>query len=135
VVLTFHAFGAAATQGSMKSLGRGRMAHSNPRLGAWRKTLIHHAQQAMGKDWEPLDGPLIVHLDVYLRRPKSTKFKDYPAGAPDLDKLQRAVGDALTMSGAIKDDARIVSWHAHKKWAVGIEPGAYITIYEKDDLK
>jgi crossover junction endodeoxyribonuclease RusA len=115
----------------MKHVGGGRLVPSNKRLGSWRATVIAAARAAMGDGWEPLDGPLTVHLDVYLPRPASTKFKDFPAGAPDMDKLQRAVGDALTLSGAIKDDARIVSWHAHKKWAVGIEPGAYITIYEK----
>ena len=35
---------------------------------------------------------------------------------PDLDKLIRAVGDALT-GFAYADDAEVVAVHAHKKWA------------------
>lgn len=131
MTVTFHVLGTAATQGSMKSVGRGRMIHSSKKLPAWRKAVVAAAQAATGPGWEPLDGPVTVHLDVFLPRPAKTLFKDFPAGPPDMDKLQRAIGDALTEAGTIKDDSRIVSWHANKKWAIGIEPGAYITIYEK----
>ena len=55
-----------------------------------------------------LDGPVIVTVDFYLPRPKSHYGTGRNAGAlkpsapaehltmPDLDKLTRAVGDALT---------------------------------------
>ena len=39
------------------------------------------------------------------------------ATAPDLDKLCRALGDALTQSGVLRDDALIVEWVARKQWA------------------
>jgi Holliday junction resolvase RusA-like endonuclease len=105
------------------------------KLPAWRKAVIAAAQHAHGPSWEPLDCALSVRVDVYLPMPKKTKFPVWPAGTPDLDKLQRAIGDALKLAGTITDDARIVSWHAHKHWAVGCEPGAGITIHEKEKVK
>ena len=49
---------------------------------------------------------------------------------PDLDKLVRAVGDALTRL-AWRDDSQIVAWHAYKHYATPEHPvGARITIQE-----
>lgn len=126
--------GNAAAQGSMRHVGKGRMISMSKKLPGWRKAVIAAAKEAHGEDWEPLDGALAVYLDVYLLRPKTTRFKDYPAGTPDLDKLQRAIGDALTLAGTIRDDARIVTWRANKHWAIGREPGASISIWERGKL-
>lgn len=41
------------------------------------------------------------------------------AATPDLDKLQRALGDGLTAGGLIEDDRLIVSWHAMKVETTG----------------
>lgn len=128
---TISVTGKPSQQGSKKHVGNGRMAEMAKHLPAWRKTVIAAARESHGPDWDPLDGPLTVGLTVYLARPKTTKYPDYPAGAPDLDKLQRAIGDALTLAGTIKDDARIVTWNAKKRWAIGCEPGAVITIENK----
>ena len=43
------------------------------------------------------------------------------ASPPDVDKLQRAVGDALKKARILTDDSRIVQWIAGKRWA---PPGA-----------
>jgi Holliday junction resolvase RusA-like endonuclease len=45
-----------------------------------------------------------------------------------LDKLIRSVGDALTDSGIVTDDSRIVRISARKLYAEGIEPGATIQV-------
>lgn len=127
---SFEVAGAPSQQGSKKHVGRGRMVETAKGLPAWRAAVVAAARLSHGPHWETLDGPLKVELTVYLARPKSTRFKDYPAGPADLDKMQRAIGDALTIAGTIKDDARIVTWHASKRWAVGCEPGAHITITE-----
>lgn len=68
-----------------------------------------------------------MSIDFYLPKPKKTKFGSRPAGKPDADKLARAVNDALTESGLIVDDARVVSLHVHKRWAFET-PGAIITV-------
>lgn len=127
---TFQVTGAPSQQGSKKHVGNGRMVETAKGLPAWRAAVIAAARDSHGPHWETLDGPLKVELTVYLARPKTTRFKDYPAGPADLDKQMRAIGDALTIAGTIKDDARIVTWHASKRWAIGCEPGAHITITE-----
>lgn len=125
---TFTVTGTPAAQGSKKHVGNGRMVETAKGLPGWRAAVVAAAKASHGPLWVPLDGPLVVTLTVYLARPRTTKFPDYPAGAPDTDKLQRAIGDALTIAGTIHDDARIVTWHASKRWAVGCEPGAHVTI-------
>jgi crossover junction endodeoxyribonuclease RusA len=59
-------------------------------------------------------GPVSVDLRFCMRRPQRAKL-DAPADRkPDVDKLARAVLDALTDSGVIEDDARVVDLHAQK---------------------
>lgn len=121
--------GKASQQGSKRHVGNGRMVEMAKDLPRWRKAVIAAAQAATGPDWEPWDGALTVTLDIRFAKPKSTRFRNYPAGPPDVDKLQRAIGDALTHAGTIHDDARICAWHATKAWATeAVPPGAYITI-------
>jgi Holliday junction resolvase RusA-like endonuclease len=59
-----------------------------------------------------------------------TVSRGLPSVAPDLwlDKLIRAVGDALTDSEIVTDDSRIVRISARKLYAEGIEPGATISV-------
>lgn len=89
------------------------------------------------KDWEHLirqhldgvsmiTGPVDVMLWFFLPRPMSAK-REYPAVRPDLDKLIRAVGDALQKI-AIEDDARIVNLVAFKRYAQDEGPGVAIEI-------
>ena len=119
-MLKFEVAGIAIAQGSKTPgkviNGRSTMRESAKGLKPWRAAVQDAATIAAGPFWEPMDGPLLCHLVVYLPRPKSTKFRDYPAGPPDMDKLQRAIGDALTLSKVIADDARIVQWVAGKRW-------------------
>jgi Holliday junction resolvase RusA-like endonuclease len=59
-------------------------------------------------------GPVSVDLRFCLRRPQRARI-DAPADRkPDVDKLARAVLDALTEAGAIEDDARVVELRARK---------------------
>jgi len=79
---------------------------------------------------DPVDGEVVMVIDFTFARPKShylpanSKRKErelredapaYVIGKPDLDKLIRAVGDALT-GYAYKDDAQVVQVVAHKRW-------------------
>lgn len=128
---TFFVEGKAIAQGSKKSYGNGIMVETNDKaLKRWRKAIVEKAAPLRG-DNDLIDGPVSVALTVYLEKPRTTKFRRYPAGPPDLDKLQRAVGDALTTSQLIKDDARIVHWEPWKRWADDeTPPGALIQVTE-----
>jgi Holliday junction resolvase RusA-like endonuclease len=60
-----------------------------------------------------------------------------PATKPDLDKLQRAVGDALCPStgpGVLREDSRIVKWLSPEKVYAGTRgPGVEITVVRLGD--
>ena len=124
-MITFFVAGDPAPQGSKVSYGKGRMVESSKKLKPWRERVTAVAKTRVLD--EPLDGHLRLIVNFYMPAPLKSKFGSRPAGTPDLDKLVRAVGDALTASKLIKDDARIVSLIAHKHWALDT-PGAEITI-------
>ena len=124
--LTFFVPGVPAPQGS-KSLSRsGHMYEANKRLKPWREQVVFHAKRAHGRE-EPIDAAVKVTAVFLFPKPKTTKFKDHPAGKPDVDKLCRGVLDGLTIAGVIRDDARVVEISARKEWA-DTKSGAQITV-------
>lgn len=128
--ITIH--GHPATQGSKKAFIRGKkivLVEMDPKLPEWRDAVTKAAKAAAGPRWEAWDGAVSVSGTIQLQRPKTSKFGNQPAGPPDLDKLQRAIGDALTKSKVITDDARITHWDIRKIWADD-KPGATLTIEE-----
>lgn len=82
----------------------------------WRKAIadaVFRTYVATG-DERQFTEPVIVWATFYLLRPKSVK-RLLPSVPPDLDKLCRALGDALSVdSAALADDSLIVKWHASK---------------------
>lgn len=75
-----------------------------------------------------------VHIEARFARPKShtrtrrgiTTLRDgaprYPTGKPDADNVAKAVLDAVTASGLIRDDAQVFSLWVQKRWATTDEP-------------
>ena len=122
--------GTAIPQGSKSVTRTGVMYEANPKLREWRTHCAAVLTAWTGTwfgAWEPYDGPLLVDVTFYLPKPKRPKFQ-LPAVKPDTDKLQRALGDAMTAAGVITDDARITTWHARKRYG---EPGCEgITIHD-----
>ena len=118
---TFFAEGDPVPQGSM-SVFRGRAVHSNSaKLKQWRN-LIHEAAKEAGLT--PQLEPANVDLTFYLARPRSVK-REEPTVKPDLDKLVRAVLDALTGVG-YNDDAQVTRLVARKTY--GSKPGVFIAL-------
>lgn len=96
--------------------GRAVLVDANPRLKAWRAQVRAAAEAAIAEGgWETLDEPCRVHLDFTMPRPKRPRW-GVPAVKPDLDKLTRAVFDALTDAGVWKDDSRVVSMEVTKRY-------------------
>jgi Holliday junction resolvase RusA-like endonuclease len=58
----------------------------------------------------PLAGPVILGVTFTVRKPKSAPKTrvTWPEKQPDLDKLLRAVKDALRAAGVYRDDAQVV---------------------------
>lgn len=143
-VVQIVAYGTPRPQGSMRL-------HRHPTTGAtvaryastvyeWRG-LVTTAVRAV---WPGpcLDGPLQCSVVFELPRPRGhfgtgrnagtlrPSAPLYPGGAPDLDKLVRAVFDAVTDAGVVwADDAQVVRLVASKLYvADGSVPGCTITV-------
>jgi Holliday junction resolvase RusA-like endonuclease len=113
------------------------MAPDNKRQKPWMSSVSMFAHEAY---FGPLlSGPITLWITFRLPRPKSDfgsgrnsdKLKpsaaSYHIKKPDLDKLNRAVSDAL--KGIIwKDDSQVCALHSTKEY--GSNPGAQITIQE-----
>lgn len=124
-------------QGSKSVSRSGHLYDVNAKtLKPWRKLI---AETIRSKDPDlVIDAPVSLHVVFYMQRPKSHFNKSglkssaptYMQTTPDLDKLIRAVGDGVaTDAGFLKDDSRIVSINAEKRYCVEPEPlGAFILI-------
>lgn len=138
--LSFDVIGTPGAQGSKRHVGGGRMVESSAKVAPWRQDVAAAAQAAWrnGSTPCPMDGPLA--LTVAFRFPPTSSWRkaDRDRGwrwkdrTPDLDKLLRSTGDALTASGVIVDDARIVAVNASMVEVVGWS-GATIRIEPASD--
>lgn len=132
-MITFFVPGVPAPQGSKTAKcinGKAIMWEASDKVKQWRATVTATAQiQMIAKQIETITGPVELVLDFRLPKPKSVK-RDLPDVKPDLDKLVRAVGDALTKSQIYKDDALVVALSASKSYSQ--EPGVWISIVRCD---
>lgn len=124
-MIEFSVPGSAAPQGSKRPIrlktGRVVLVESSARVKPYRAVVALAARQA----WQgaPTAGPVTLVVSFAFLRPKShlTRSGALRAGAPaapgrpDLDKLLRAVGDALT--GVIyADDSQVTGIVATKAY-------------------
>lgn len=104
-------------------------------LKGWESLVRLHAKRDLGK-WEKGDKPLGVSMDFYFPRPAShflhcqlrSDAPQYHEQVPDVDKLARAVLDALT-GVVFDDDAEVQGVFAEKHWeSPECKPGVEIVI-------
>jgi len=126
--------GKAAAQGSKRHVGRGILVESSKEVGPWRERVALAAHQVMDGTGSYI-GPVRVTVRFVMPRPKSapkTRYV-YAAKRPDLDKLVRAILDAIT-DVCIADDAQVVELIASKELASSVDGelqvGAHITVQE-----
>lgn len=138
--IELYVLGLPAPQGSKRHVGNGRMVESSKRVKPWRAEVAAACRDRWRGD--PLDGPVTLQVEFFLPRPAGHLGTGRNQGIvkpsapawhvtrPDLDKLARAVGDALT-GLAYGDDSHIVAWHIHKRYADADHPvGARILIQQ-----
>lgn len=141
---TFDVIGALpAPQGSKKAqpIYRGRrearvftgkvhlQESAGAKLETWRNAVAFYARRARGP-LRPLGGPVYVDAVFRLQRPlthfgtgrnahivKPTLRGASPTAVPDVDKLLRALLDALTSAQLYVDDAQVVMVVARKVYA------------------
>ena len=130
-MMTFVGFTVTGTpvgQGSMRSPRAGVVLHSTDKLKGWREAVGWAAKEAMAGR-ALLQGPLYLQAWFHFAAPKSQPRRfGSKATAPDLDKLLRAIGDAL--EGIVyANDAQIARVSAEKRWvARGDSGGAYVEV-------
>lgn len=129
--LTFTVPGVPVPQGSKMPWG----AEANPHVKSWRESVAAAAAEVMANG--PVDGPVNVIVDFFFPRPKghfgsgrnAERLKDsapiWHSAKPDLDKLQRALGDAMT-GVVVRDDSQVASWHVRKLY--GSQPHASVRV-------
>lgn len=107
-------------------------------LNRYRKLVETHAKQAMAKRYgQPTLFAKTVAMELELiftiERPKSVKpgKRPMPVVKPDLDKLIRSIGDALT-EAVYEDDSQIVSILARKRY--GHEEGVRIIVRRAEEI-
>lgn len=127
--------GKAAPQGSKNAYPNGRggynLVESSRSLHEWRdKITLEAVRHARRHHWQIPDPriPLSTLLLFRMPRPPHSKL-DTPTSRPDLDKLTRAVHDALTDAHIWHDDAQVTQSSQHKIWAMrGQDPGLIIVV-------
>lgn len=148
-LLSLWVAGRPRPKGSLKPVGNRyrkgpvRLIEGGAEIDAWMTTMRNTIQSAVSEpcaedapgavwlksvgQWRrliaaPYQGPVAVQAVFAFERRYATE-----AGAPyptnpihgDLDKLCRALGDALQQAGVIRDDNQIVHWWAGKAWSTG----------------
>lgn len=128
--------GTPAPQGSKRYLGNGVMIESSKRVKPWRADI---RAAALANFTQPYTGPIRLDLTFVMPRPKSHYGTGRNANTikpsaptqhtqkPDLDKLIRAVGDALT-GVAYLDDSQVVGGAHMKRWTYGVGDPAGVRI-------
>lgn len=133
-LIAFDVIGRPAPQGSKTRTQYGGMRESSKYLEPWRRKVSLAAREAMtlhpaGPAEFPLAGPLCLSIVFRLSKGKRNK-ETHAVKPPDLDKLVRGVGDALTQSEIVGDDAQFTRFReVYKRFLrPGEEQGAYIVI-------
>lgn len=126
-LIRFEVRGLPIPQGSTRAWvlhGKPVITSSAKGLATWRRLVADVAQNHAPR--EPWEGPVEIELDFGLPKPKSApkRKRVWPDKRPDLDKLTRAVLDALTYV-VYADDSQVVRIHASKDYG---PPGVVVEI-------
>jgi crossover junction endodeoxyribonuclease RusA len=133
-MIAFTVYGVARPKGSMRAFrrkggGRPIITDGNRNVHTWQRQIAVAAATAAAR--VPFDArsqlfasPVHCEIRCFLPRPKAylrpaNRDRDVPhVGRPDLDKLTRAVLDALTHV-LFDDDAQVIELIAVKRYANG----------------
>ena len=129
-MITFRIVGEPAPQGS-KARGRhgGLYEMSSKKLKPWRDAIFWTMTASRAAE-RTIPGPVAAEIEFIMPRPASCK-RDLPTVRPDLDKLARAMLDALKTGGAYGDDGQVTKLLVSKRYQHdGEQPGAYVALWE-----
>lgn len=120
-LLAFVVYGVPAGQGSKRAgVGRGGkvfMREQSDYVAPWRRAVKEMSRNAIrnytkrtGQPWEPISGGALITATVTV--PATAAATDrgdtYATGSPDLDKMERAIGDAISPTPVSAADVKDV---------------------------
>ncbi len=135
--VAFRVAGMPRPQGSTRAFMHGDkpvITSTTKGLGPWRDAIGWEARRAGGR---MLTGAVRIEATFLLPRPKSDTLAsgrlaasalEYPAKRPDIDKLARALLDALT-GVAYRDDSQVVALVVGKRYTSDT-PGVSVKVWE-----
>ena len=143
----FNVIGVPAPQGSKTRMPNGALVEGSSATGrakhrTWRQAVAHEAHQQRQLLEHCFSGPLVVDVvfrfpmpasrpAAFKRRVAEGEITGWKVTKPDLDKLARSIGDALTEAGLIERDEMIAQWLVSKiEVPAGEWTGADITVEE-----
>lgn len=118
-LIEFHAYGIPQPKGSTRAfMPKGArfpvVTSDNPKLKDWQHAIAQAA--SLKTRGFQFTGPVAVTADFYLPHPKTGKRRQAHTTKPDLDKLSRALCDALT--GVVwGDDSQVTALQVSKFYA------------------
>lgn len=117
-------------RGFVSANGKVSLVEASAGVKPWRSDVKVFAAEAM-RDRTLLTGPVYLHCDFIMKRPLSTpKTKPTPPATkkPDLDKLLRAIGDALKGTVYAEDSLIVEIWGSKRIAEEGEQPGVEINV-------
>lgn len=131
--LTVFIAGNPAPQGSKRYVGHGIMLESSKKVQPWRNDIRAALINDRGRPKAYFDGPVYVDIEFILYRPLNTPKRHTPPAikkSADLDKLLRAVLDAVGSAGVWHDDCQVVGAQCSKRLAeIGETTGCHLRIF------
>lgn len=89
----------------------------------FRNNMIDVAEAVLG-EFVPLQGPLSVDLEIFVRKPKTTKL---PSPRGDIDNFTKAIFDSLNKR-LWEDDRQIEKLYVVKCWTDGPDEDGWFKI-------
>lgn len=129
--------GCPIPKGSTKSFvinGRAATTNANPKTKDWEMRIASECQAVRDGFFVPKTnkgGGVRVSVDFHLPRPVSAKKRRHMVVKPDIDKLARAVLDAIT-GLMFEDDSQVISLQAGKYYIDDGPPYAKVIVEEVD---
>lgn len=142
----FFVYGVPVQQGGKRiNRATGSMYDQAKSLGPWRQEVAGVAEKMMNGRL-PTTMPCLVSLAFYFRRPTShyrvgahagelkPSAPQHHAQTPDIDKLERAILDSLTMGGVYSDDKLVHQVLKVRNWTDRFhgKPGVQIIVVPEE---
>jgi len=127
-----------------RNTGEPIMVMTTPQLRAWRKEIGIEAKRAAARlknplQWHDVDEPVVLGVCFVFRKLKARRVRKlgdvFCHVKPDLDKLIRAVGDALEQAHVVVNDSRICALFPPPMKVYRQEPGVAIHLSRLDERR